>query len=132
MRFMIKMRSNLVGFGLILGILAALEFFDASQSTKLWFIAIAGVALFNLEEEKKEEKRIEIVMKQNERLDALELQQYKLRDANERIHELEKEFERINQLETIKIDSTIEMILEKVKEDYGEQKAKEARKVFYD
>jgi hypothetical protein len=88
---MIKVRGNLVGYGLILSILASLEFFDASQSTKIWFIAIAGVALFNLEEEKKEEKRIEIVMKQNERLDALELQQYKLRDANLRIAKLEND-----------------------------------------
>lgn len=88
---MIRKRSNLVGFGLILGILAALEFFDASQSTKWWFIAIAGVALFYFEVQKQEDKHIEIIMKQNERLDALELQQYKLRDANRRIDKLEDE-----------------------------------------
>lgn len=41
--------------------------------------------------QKQEDKHIEIIMKQNERLDALELQQYKLRDANRRIDKLEDE-----------------------------------------
>jgi hypothetical protein len=124
--------NNLWVWGsLILGGLA-LEFFDVDQSTRNWIaIVVVGLFLTHIASEKEDKDR-KIIEKIDERLDALELQQYKQRDANRRIAELEEQLESIQSLESVKIDSTIEKILKNVEDDRGIEAAKEVRKLFYD
>ena len=124
--------NNLWVWGsLILGGLA-LEFFDVDQSTRNWIaIVVVGLFLTHIASEKEDKDR-KIIEKIDERLDALELQQHKQRDANRRIAELEEQLESIQSLESVKIDSTIEKILKNVEDDRGIEAAKEVRKLFYD
>ena len=124
--------NNLWVWGsLILGGLA-LEFFGVDQSTRNWgTIVVVGIILALIVSEKEDMDR-KIIEKIDERLDALELQQYKQRDANRRIAELEEQLESIQSLESVKIDSTIEKILKNVEDDRGIEAAKEVRKLFYD
>ena len=65
--------------------------FDIEERGQIVLYLLVAGAYLNHHQEKREKKRIEIVMKQNERLDALELQQYKQRDANGRIAKLEND-----------------------------------------
>ena len=83
--------NNLWVWGsLILGGLA-LEFFDVDQTTRNWIaIVVVGLFLTHIASE-KEDKGRKIIEKIDERLDALELQQHKQRNANRRIAKLEDE-----------------------------------------
>ena len=83
--------NNLWVWGsLILGGLA-LEFFGVDQSTRNWgTIVVVGIILALIVSEKEDMDR-KIIEKIDERLDALELQQHKQRDANRRIAKLEDE-----------------------------------------
>ena len=83
--------NNLWVWGLVIFGGLALEFSGVEQSTRILIGILVAGAFLSHHESEKEEKRIEIVMKQNERLDALELQQHKQRDANRRIAKLEDE-----------------------------------------
>ena len=84
-------KSDIFFFVIVFGMFSIFSIFDIEERGQIaLYLLVAGAYLSHREEE-KEEKRIAVVMKQNERLDALELQQYKLRDANKRIAELEKE-----------------------------------------
>ena len=65
--------------------------FDIEIRGQIALYLLVGGAYLSHRHEKNEEERIEVVMKQNERLDALELQQHKQGDANRRIAKLEDE-----------------------------------------
>ena len=84
-------KNDLLFFLLVLGMFSIFSIFDIDERGQLAiYILVAGGYLSHKQEE-REEKRIEIIMKQNERLDALELQQHKQGDANRRIAKLEDE-----------------------------------------
>ena len=84
-------KSDIFFFAIVLGMFSIFSIFNVEERGQIALYLLVAGAYLSYREEKKEEKRIEVVMKQNERLEALELQQYKLRDANARIAELEKE-----------------------------------------
>ena len=76
----------------------ALETFDVNQSTRIWIGIFAGIAfLFHRASEKKEKYR-KIIVRIDERLDAIERTQVKQRDASLRIAKLQEEVERLKQL----------------------------------
>ena len=88
-------KNDLLFFLLVLGMFSIFSIFDIDERGQLAiYILVAGGYLSHKQEE-REEKRIEIIMKQNERLDALELQQHKQRDANRRIAKLEDEVKKL-------------------------------------
>ena len=84
-------KSDIFFFVIVIGMFSIFSIFDIEERGQIALYLLVAGAYLSHREEKKEEKRIEIVTKQNERLDALELQQYKLRDANRRIDKLEDE-----------------------------------------
>ena len=84
-------RSDLLFFLIVFGMFSIFSIFDIEERGQIVLYLLVAGAYLNHHQEKREKKRIEIVMKQNERLDALELQQYKQRDANGRIAKLEND-----------------------------------------
>ena len=83
-------KSDIFFFVIVFGMFSIFSIFDIEERGQIALYLLVAGAYLSHREEKKEKKRIEIVTKQNERLDALESQLYKLRDANIRIAELEK------------------------------------------
>ncbi len=84
-------KSDIFFFVIVFGMFSIFSIFDIEERGQIALYLLVAGAYLNHHQEKREKKRIEIVMKQNERLDALELQQYKLRDANRRIDKLEND-----------------------------------------
>lgn len=84
-------KSDIIFYSIVLGMFSVFSIFDIEERSQIAVYLLVAGAYLSHREEKKEEKRIEVVMKQNERLEALELQQYKLRDANKCIARLEAE-----------------------------------------
>ena len=98
-------KSDIFFFVIVFGMFSIFSIFDIEERGQIALYLLVAGAYLSHHEEKKEKKRIEIVTKQNERLDALELQQYKLRDANMRIAELEKLLGKKIRLNDVKIKS---------------------------
>lgn len=84
-------KSDIFFFVIIFGMFSIFSIFDIEERGQIALYLLVAGAYLSYREEKKEKERIEVVMKQNERLDALELQQHKQRGANRRIAKLEDE-----------------------------------------
>ena len=84
-------KSDIFFFVIVFGMFSIFSIFDIEERGQIALYLLVAGAYLSYREEKKEKERIEVVMKQNERLDALELQQHKQRGANRRIAKLEDE-----------------------------------------